>query len=186
MFLLSPTGPHADARARSIVGHAVHTIFILRPPYLRWTILYYCLLAMKRCCCYSCFVVYTVVTNYVASEKQLEKRSHPGPRSTGRRVEPRSNHAKFGQVVCSSHLDHTTPYDLVTLNAGQTMSTTNREPLTLAEAGFGSFVYFCRDVPSYSWCNFFYSQVISIYPMISPRMLSKSVITLISCLRLAV
>lgn len=69
---------------------------------------------------------------------------------------------------------------------GQTMSTANRTLLTTSEAGFGSFVYFCRDVPSYTWCNFFYGQVTSIYPMISHRMLSKSVIILISCPRPAV
>lgn len=72
--------------------------------------------------------------------------------------------------------------DLVTFSAGQTMSSTaNRELLTTSEAGFGSFVYFCRDVPSYTWCNLFYKQVSSVYLTISYSMLINSVIILTSC-----
>ncbi|CAG8736880.1 4776_t:CDS:2, partial [Acaulospora colombiana] len=40
-------------------------------------------------------------------------------------------------------------------------STTMAQNSTLAtvqEAGFGSFVYFCRDVTSYPFCNLFYKQ----------------------------
>lgn len=65
-------------------------------------------------------------------------------------------------------------------------STANGGLLSVSEAGFGSFVYFCRGVPSYTWCNLFYKQVSSVHPTIRYRILNGPIAILTSYLRPAV
>jgi len=38
-------------------------------------------------------------------------------------------------------------------------NTTTSELASIQDAGFGSFVFFCKDVPSVPWCNLFYRQL---------------------------
>jgi hypothetical protein len=38
-------------------------------------------------------------------------------------------------------------------------NTTTSELASIQSAGFGSFVFFCKDVPSVPWCNLFYRQL---------------------------
>ena len=137
----------------------------------RWCCCRWC-----RCRWCSCVVPLSciiTITGPVASEKQNNQRTtwsaaadadHPA--SVG------LVDTLFGQVFVLRTWTWTTSLrrrldELVTLSAGQTMnSTANGGLLSLSEAGFGSFVYFCRDVPSYTWCNLFYKQASSVYLMI--------------------